>query len=141
MATTARAGRTERGAGRSGAAHDVEFAANPLRILDPALGAAAERVVAAALAEGPPSELGRIAVRFGVVPPDDGAALRFVCKVECTGAHGQPPWRWWSSLASEPSRLGRDLARCLERRRRRLERTAHELELEEEGAWKSATRV
>jgi hypothetical protein len=121
MATTTTAARA--GGRRAPGPERIEFVANPVRQVDAALGEAAERAVERALRDHHAAHLGRVEVRFGVAPGETGG-LQFVCKVECSGRNGAPPWRWWSCLTEEPRRLHDDLVDGLERRRRRLGRSA-----------------
>jgi len=96
----------------------IQFAENPIRTQDAALGQAFEDTVWEMLRH---EEMRPLQVRFGVWR-EGVESLRFVCKVERHATppfDGQLPWSWWSSLVRTPQELGAELDKALQARRKR----------------------
>jgi hypothetical protein len=96
----------------------IQFAENPIRSHDEALGQAFEDTVWELLRQ---EEMRPLQVRFGVWR-EGVESLRFVCKVERRATppfDGQLPWSWWSSLVRTPQELGAEVDKALQARRKR----------------------
>ena len=96
----------------------IQFAENPIRSHDDALGQAFEDTVWELLRH---EEMRPLQVRFGVWR-EGVESLRFVCKVERHATppfDGQLPWSWWSSLVRTPQELAAELDKALQARRKR----------------------
>ena len=101
---------------------DIQVLENPITLVDPQLGRAAEAAIRRVLQH---EALGTLQVRFRVCrDEDDAEGLRFVCKVENPPRvpleGGLPVWRWWSPLLSSAEDLRASLADGLQVRRERL---------------------
>lgn len=121
----------------------IQFAENPIRSHDDALGQAFEDTVWELLRH---EEMRPLQVRFGVWR-EGVESLRFVCKVERHATppfDGHLPWSWWSSLVRTPQELGAELDKALQARRKREAenlalRRAREARLQ--AAWPEAARA
>jgi hypothetical protein len=97
----------------------IQILDNPLGAVDPGLARNVEKVVHQLIQR---EDVGPVEVRFRVCR-DEGASIRFICRVEnppWEGEGGPVQWRWWSPLMETADDFRHALEEGLRVRRDRL---------------------